>query len=90
MKNLRFLGFIQGKVRLAASVMCFDTSCISSLIESMLSCIELMKGLTTSDPAARKDRVAPESSALVQSIQVELLSEFSIKSVGISILTEVI
>ena len=62
MKNLRFLGFIQGKVGLAASVMCFDTSCISSLIESMLSCIKLMKGLTTSDTAAWKDRVAPESS----------------------------
>ena len=31
LKNHRFLGFIQGRVCLTASVMCFDTSCISSM-----------------------------------------------------------
>ena len=39
LKNLHFRGLKHGK---AASIKCFDTSCILSLIDSMLSCIELI------------------------------------------------
>jgi len=88
LKTLRFFGLTHGRVCLAASAICLVTSCISSLIESMLLCIKLMNELTISDTAAWKEKVALESSALVQSIRVKVL-RFSTQSVEISSLTEI-
>ena len=86
LKNLCFLDLTHGRVCLAASTIPCVMSYISSSIEDMLSCIELMSGLTTSDTTSWKRRVAPEKSALVQSIRKGALV-FSMTSVGMLSLT---